>query len=87
MSASTALITDAGTMITNGPTATTSANAASGLSSASYPSAGICDYPGLLVEYRDRLKSIKELLTMLHNITDGSDPNATIMANALLTLS
>lgn len=87
MAASTTLITDAETLISNGPSTKTQDNANSGLASASYPSAGIVDYLGMLKNYRDTLKSLKLLLTELDNITDAADPNKTDIENALLTLS
>lgn len=91
MPASTQLLTDAATMITNGPTAATAANAASGTTtfapSPYAPGGAPADYVGLLDLYKTKLKEVKLLAQELKTITDGADPNATTLANALLTLS
>lgn len=79
MAASITLITDAGTMITNGPTAATIANAAGTTKE--------LDYVGMLYQYQARLKETKQTLTALKNVTDAADPNLTILNDDLLTFS
>lgn len=79
MSASTTLLTDAATMIANGPTAATAA-AAAGTTN------GI-DYIGTLYQVQARLKELKVVYNALISVTNGSDPNLTILNNDLLTIS
>lgn len=78
MAASTTLLTDAATMVSNGPTAATATKAAG---------TPEIDYVGMLQLYRDSLDSIKLALTQLKNSTDGADPNLTTINNDLLTFS
>jgi len=87
VAASAALLTDIATIIAAGPSTTTAANAAAGLSAATYPSGGINDYVGNLALIQTKLKELKELYTMLHNVTDAGDGNAATLNNAILTLS
>lgn len=79
MAASTTLLTDAGTMITNGPSAATVTKAAG--------TTDEIDYVGMLQQYQNALKELKNLLTNLKNATDSGDGNLTTINNDLSTLS
>ena len=65
-----ALIADANTMITNGPTAATTAKAIA----AAGP---IIDYAGSLQLYLLKVQEVKNLLNQLKAATDAADPNLT----------
>lgn len=80
MAASTTLLTDAQTMITNGPTANTVA--------AAQAAAGpIQDYVGNLYLLQVKYKECKKLLTDIKAATDAGDGNLTTINNDLLTFS
>lgn len=79
MPASTNLITDAATMITNGPSAATATKAAG--------TANEQDMVGHLQLYSLKLKECQQLLTQMKLATDSGDPNLTTINNALLTLT
>ena len=80
MSASTTLLTDAQTMITNGATAATTGDAIA----AGGP---IMDYLGMQKLYQVKLKEIKYILQKMYLVTDSGDPNYTTLANDILTFS
>jgi len=79
MAASTALITDANSMITNGDTVLTTAK--------SQAAAGpIQDLTGNRYLYLRKLQECNYLLNEMKKATDASDPNLTIINNDLATL-
>lgn len=80
MAASTTLITDANTMIANGPSAATAAKAIA----AAGP---IQDYVGNQYLYLRKLQECNYLLNQMKNATDSGDGNLTTINNALLTLT
>ena len=80
MPASTTLITDANTMITNGSTAATLANSIN-------PADKIQDVPGGQVLILNSLKQLKTLYVLIQSVTDAGDPNYSTLTNDILTLS
>lgn len=80
MAASTQLVTDANSMLSNGVTANTAALAIA----AAGP---IQDMVGNQNLYKAKLLELKYLLGQMKNATDAGDPNLTLINNALLTLS
>ena len=84
------MLGDSATMITNGPSALTAANAASGTFAAAtspyLPGGAPADYVGLLDLLRTKEKEVKLLLQELKAITDSGDTNLTLINNGLTAL-
>lgn len=81
-----AIITNINTVISNGPTAATQANAAKGnlgAVSGSY----IMDYPALTRLVNIKLRECKNLVTALVATTDASDPSLSTLNTILTDLS
>ncbi|MDE1971396.1 MAG: hypothetical protein KGI50_07525 [Patescibacteria group bacterium] len=79
MANSTHVITDMSTVVSNGPSAATSSKAAG--------TADEMDYIGNTNLLRDEFKRIANLLTLVINVTDASDPSLTTLNNILATFS
>lgn len=80
MVASTQVITDSGTVISNGPTAATAA--------ASIAAAGpINDYIGNCKLLQEKFYEAKQLLALIISATDAADPSLATLQNIQLTLS
>lgn len=80
MAASTQLIADTKTVITNGPTAAS-------LALANNPNGPLIDYPGTSNALLINLEDADVLLTRISSDTDGSDPNLTNIAAVLAALN